>query len=1057
MTQTAHSRFINITPLSAGAGDQPTGMAAYIARAAVTSPLTGEMFDFTHRRDELIHAEVMLPPGVDRSFADIGVLWARMERAEIRKTPRRSGPRKQTRAQHAALIAMIDAPGPKRLTRDELALAWLDDAQLAYHFVLALPWPFTKDQHIAAIRTFYERELLPHGFICQAAIHPPDEDSPLNTHAHLLVTTRRVDGLEVGKKIRGALAEFANKDGGTGVISPDGRWPDRWAAIQEDVARAAGVDLRIAPKSAIPEPHLGKSFHMDNTEKEAARTEAKAEATAAIQLPGLLPELLTESQPTFSEDEAREALEHHGVPADKVIEALEDLHTFPEVLPLFDRETGRFSGRFTTAEIRAQEQRIRELAAGLGSQAPASLPQARLAAAAADLGGKLAGRPVARLLTAATAARSIVLVEAPVAEQERLLLALAKVRDAAKLKLLGIAPTTGAACLLRRAGLPAATLATELRLQASGKVSAWGPDISLVIWDADLFDADSYEQLLEQAAKAGTRLILIGPEQPRHSIGRGGAYPIVRAAIGAEARPATTAVEPNSRCRPSSDLAAASDRPTSRRSEATSASPVGAAARPAVVRTPRPWRRPGASLSEIWNLSCAADCNEIERQLKALPPEEAATSYQALPHMARHRADREVHPLADLHTNMKVWLHRLGIDWRTGKTDEKCLEVPVNNPASFKDRKDLAPAPGYPDVRRLLAPIDSIDLADWHAIKERTSCFSIGRLRDILDGLGSLIQRSGIGEAVLHAISFARLQLYLLGKETGRDLLPDLAPDDLWSIIPAGERIRAAVRFDDYDGKVKPILAAALLMPAPETVKKASAPIATPETPIWLKLPSWSPLGCWGVDPLGVEKGAHFMGLHRATPEQRAAYCDGLLQIRAQSGDPGMRAWSTQGLQHLADWHRLHGKEHFPVALEIVARASDHVFRDWHLAPDYKGDPFRAAREMRILEHLSRRLVRATERADQMSVAEQIAMLPRRRDGDPRVTALLDAARAPATYLRLHDGRCDPAILGNLIADLARKIGEPVPGPAAPQAQPQTNVGHVVPRTDPPALADRSF
>ena len=47
----------------------------------------------------------------------------------------------------------LNAPGPKHLTPEELATAWRDDDQLAFHIILDLPWSFAEGQHIAATRT----------------------------------------------------------------------------------------------------------------------------------------------------------------------------------------------------------------------------------------------------------------------------------------------------------------------------------------------------------------------------------------------------------------------------------------------------------------------------------------------------------------------------------------------------------------------------------------------------------------------------------------------------------------------------------------------------------------------------------------------------------------------------------------------------------------------------------------------------------------------------------------------------------------------------------------
>lgn len=190
----------------------------------------------------------------------------------------------------------LNAPGPKRLTPEELAPAWRDDSQLAVHIILALPWPFTEGQHISTTRAFIERELLPHGFVCQFAVHPPDEDSPLNWYSRMLVLTRKIVGREVGNKIRGIIAEFANKAGGGGHVSHE---RDRAGSClthsqmrsqgpkQFDHSRARGTLGKIAPNcsSISPEqPRIVTGRKADNPRYSSSPIGCKPKANKAARL-----------------------------------------------------------------------------------------------------------------------------------------------------------------------------------------------------------------------------------------------------------------------------------------------------------------------------------------------------------------------------------------------------------------------------------------------------------------------------------------------------------------------------------------------------------------------------------------------------------------------------------------------------------------------------------------------------------------------------------------------------------------------------------------------------
>jgi len=119
-------------------------------------------------------------------------------------------------------------------------------------------------------KKFIRRGLRVHRYICQAAMHRPDSESPLNWHAHLLVPTREVIGGKVGNKIRGVLADFVNRLGGSGFISWDVSWPDRWFAYQEDFARQLDVKLKISPKSAVRVPHIGTAKRIEGGDQALA-------------------------------------------------------------------------------------------------------------------------------------------------------------------------------------------------------------------------------------------------------------------------------------------------------------------------------------------------------------------------------------------------------------------------------------------------------------------------------------------------------------------------------------------------------------------------------------------------------------------------------------------------------------------------------------------------------------------------------------------------------------------------------------------------------------------
>lgn len=1048
------TRFIELKIIKASEGDLPTKKSAYITRSSVRSSVTGERFSWRHKRKDLFFTEIMLPEGVDQAFLDPEHLWSTMERADVRSTPRRSGPFKQTKAEHRALLERIDHPGPKRLTAEEMTPAWRDDAQLAYHVIIATPHEFSEELTKQFSKEFVQRELLPHRFICQIAGHRPDPKSSLNWHVHLLIAPRKVIGAKVGNKIRGALANFANRTGGSGYIIPDGDWPDRLVAHQEDFARRHGVTLKTSPKSAVPLPHIGAAVRIEGSDRAEVLAATKADAAAALEVPGLLPELLTEGQPTFTlADALALVMRKPSAPADpdSIARVLKD---YPALVPLFEVESGQFSGRFTVDAVREQERDLAQSAADLRHSKVRPERQRALRQAAEDLAGELRDADITKALRIVSGSSRLSLLEPVSAGTTKLLLALYKSCQQAGYTCLDLAPNVGSA------GIPGnnqrrRSLTHELHIQElleAGKYDAyeggpekkpvsrqgkrpkfrksdipkrWDSSTCIILSAADQLDPGEYVRLFDRAARTGARVILIGASDPRPTIGRGGAYAIVRAAIAPAGSDLTVARLPDFPAgdprQPSLAYAAAGDRRSG--TNRTAAAPGRASAPPA----PRPWRWPGASLTDIHNLSLASDCQEIERRIAELAPTEMLAVYRTLPAISDSGDKPNPHPLAKLHRQVRGNLRRVGIDGRFGRTDVDCLRpVQTVSPHSWRRRPDLAPRPGYVDVRPLLAPINATDMVDWRALVEHMKPYPAWVLRDIVGGLDDLFDRAGSDE-VRYALSVAKLQIFVMAKDSDRDLVPETSRQDLWSIMSSAERIYPNVRFDDRDGSEPLILAATLPPPGyrrPEPIIVPRLPTAPSEEPAWLRRPAWSPLGEYGVDPQGGQRRKHFLALCDASHEQRTNYLDGLLRIYHATRDLAMRAWCAVGLQHCASWHRQTDTP-MPIELEISDESAKLAVVDWRLERGYEGDPFEAARGQFWLERMASDFLEADTRDRQLDLTQRIAAAPRPpSDAPKRYKELLSALRAPANHLRARDGVPDPVIFGAMLNNLRRYLGK---------------------------------
>ena len=306
--------------ISRKTGGNAVRSGAYNGRDKIVAERTGEVFYFAHR-DAPDHHEVMLPEGAPEAFRDAGVLWNAAEAAERR-----------------------------------------GDAQVARELVLALPAnpEIGPDDRIELARSFAEAHFVSKGLAVQLDVHSPhgadSESERANHHAHLLVTTRRVEATGLSAKKARDLDPVVRQGKGRAVVTEADAWGALWRDHQNRYFAEHGLDIRVDATSAVPQEHIGP-IRMRAPEAEAnARAEAIAKANAlAARDPSQVLGVLTRNNATFTErDLDRHLAKHIGEDSERAAVRARVLG-HAEVLALHDRETGESAGRFTTRAVRGQE------------------------------------------------------------------------------------------------------------------------------------------------------------------------------------------------------------------------------------------------------------------------------------------------------------------------------------------------------------------------------------------------------------------------------------------------------------------------------------------------------------------------------------------------------------------------------------------------------------------------------------------------------------------------------------------------------------------------------
>ncbi|HVN45280.1 MAG TPA: MobQ family relaxase [Steroidobacteraceae bacterium] len=224
--------YMQISSLARSAGRRATAAAAYRSGERIRDERTGELINYSRRRD-ILHTEIMLPS----QFDGAPLPWAR-NRERLWNT-----------AEHAE----------KR-----------HNARVAREFQVMLPAELDPARRIALARNFAREVAERYKVAVDLAVHEPRPDGDArNFHAHLLTTTREVTPAGLAAKTGLDMHPQERRRHGL----PDHRQEfinirERWASLANQALRDANIEARIdhrslaaqgidrEPQPAIPIMHL---------------------------------------------------------------------------------------------------------------------------------------------------------------------------------------------------------------------------------------------------------------------------------------------------------------------------------------------------------------------------------------------------------------------------------------------------------------------------------------------------------------------------------------------------------------------------------------------------------------------------------------------------------------------------------------------------------------------------------------------------------------------------------------------------------------------------------
>ena len=489
--QFARARYI-----SRSSGGSAIRSAAYNGRAAITAERTGELFSFRHH-DAPEHHAVLLPEGASERFQVSGVLWNAAEAAERRR-----------------------------------------DAQVAREIVVALPANagVSTEDRIEMVRSFAEQHFVSQGLAVQLDVHAPhvaeEESEQANWHAHLLITTRRLEADGFAAKKARDLDPQVRRAGSRAVVADGLAWGELWREHQDRYFREHGIEVRVDPTATHAQEHIGPVRMRRVGAAIVERAEVIRQANeAAAHDPEQVLATLTRNNATFSERDLDRFLAKHIEAADAPAAVKAKVFEHQGLLVLHDRETGETAERFTTRQVRDEERDAMAAAGGLSRQKSGAV-SARHARAA--MGARTLRPDQAAAFEHATGAGHLKLIEGRAGTGKSY--TLAAVREAHERdgkRVVGLAPTNAVAQDLGADGFrEARTVHAALFALKNGR-SSWDRDTVVIVDEAAMLDTRVTGELLGAARQAGAKVILAGDDRQLASIERGGLFAELRQRHGA--------------------------------------------------------------------------------------------------------------------------------------------------------------------------------------------------------------------------------------------------------------------------------------------------------------------------------------------------------------------------------------------------------------------------------------------------------------------------------------------------------------------------------------------
>jgi len=480
--------------IARGAGRSAVAAAAYRSASRLNDERLDRAHDFTNKSG-VVHSEVMLPEGAPAHLGDREKLWNAVEVAEVRK-----------------------------------------DAQLAREIEFAIPREMDLAEGIRLARDFVSREFVDRGMIADLNVHwDVGADGLAKPHAHVMLTMRDVNEEGFGAKVR---------DWNSTALLQE--WRENWSTHVNERCAELGIEARIDHRSyeaqgidLEPQHKIGAAGARrlergQDAERAAEHVEiARRNGEKIIASPQIGLDAITHQQSTFTVRDVAKMAHRHSDGQEQFDRVLGAMRGSDQLVAL--GRDGQAQERFTTRGMIAVELSMARHANALERRGHdvADGHVERAIAEARDTGLALSGEQQSALHHV-TRGRDLGIVIGYAGSGKSAMLGVAReaweaegysVRGAA---LSGIAAEN----LEQGSGIASRTIASLEHQWAQDRERLTLNDV-LVIDEAAMIGSRQMERVLNEAARGGAKVVLVGDAQQLQSIEAGAAFRVLAENHGA--------------------------------------------------------------------------------------------------------------------------------------------------------------------------------------------------------------------------------------------------------------------------------------------------------------------------------------------------------------------------------------------------------------------------------------------------------------------------------------------------------------------------------------------